>query len=101
CAAFVAPRFVRHAGHEINDSSPARTVDPDAALHAVGVAGVADENDTADAHVVGTAGDGGRDLLGRMAVAAIEAAIRDAVAPVEAPDLRQHRLDRLRRENAH
>ena len=60
-----------------------------------------DESGTASAHVVGTAGDGGRNLLGRVAVAAIEAAVRDAVAPVEAPDLRQHRLDRVRREDAH
>src|SRR3954452_20937045 len=96
---------VRNAGDEIRDSAMARTIDPDAAFHSIGVAGVADEHRPARAHVVGAAGQWSRDLLRREPVAAVEATIGDgaallgpgdAVASVEAPNLRQHRRDGLR-----
>ena len=57
-------RLFRDAGDEISDSEPAGTVDPDAALEAVGVARVADEAVPESPRVVGTSGNRSRKLLG-------------------------------------
>src|SRR5438067_10698910 len=93
-AAVVALRLVRHSGDEIDDSPPARAVDPDAGFHAIGIAGVPDEYRPTDSHVLGAAGNWSRDLLRGEAVAAVEAILDVAVAAVVAPDLRDERLDR-------
>ena len=89
----------RNSRNEVGDSEPARTVNPDAAFHPIGVAGVADEDVTSRAHVIGAARHKCRDLLCRLAVAAIEALVGDAVISIEAPNLGQEGLDGRRREN--
>src|SRR5439155_24132484 len=90
-------------GNEICDPAAAQAVDPDTGLHPVSVAGVADENCAARAHVVGAAADGRGDLLGCLAVAAVEAGVwraRDPIGAVEAPDLGDERLHPLPRADA-
>src|SRR3569833_3109215 len=86
-------RKVGNAGHEIGDADAACAVDPDAALHSIGVAGVADDGAAAGAHVIGAAMHWRRDLLRRLAVAAVDAAVGDSVAALEAPDLSEERID--------
>src|SRR5690349_24141607 len=53
CGSRAGRRLLRNPRDEISDSEPARTVDPEAALHSVGVAGMADEGVAERPHVVG------------------------------------------------
>src|SRR4051812_42720024 len=72
-AMIVALRLFRNPGDEIGDSDAAITVEPQAALHSVSIAGVADEGSPKRAHVVGAAGDRSRDLVCAVARAAVKA----------------------------
>src|SRR5207302_10599101 len=74
--------------------------DPQAALHAICVARVAEEDRAFRADIVGASRHFVRDLMAAIAGAAVEAPLDRTIATVEAPGLREEGVDGLTRDDA-